>query len=141
MTLEERECHYKEGLCFYCHEKGHSVNVCPRKRKKDNVKKVAEIATDKVRRTDQNDRHETNETMDEGKGVDNEDRTPCNLGTDLECEVIVSVITASSPATPIKVRVHIQEDNTNPPFSETTLAFLDSGAMGNFIHPRLVTRC
>ena len=70
-----------------------------------------------------------------------EDSPSCNPGTDMECEVIVSMITASSPATPIRVRVHIQEDNTTPPFSKTTLAFLDSGAMGNFIHPRFVARC
>ena len=67
-----------------------------------------------------------------------EDRTPCSPGMDSECKVIVSAITASSPSTPIKVRIYIQEDSTTPPFSRSALAFLDSGAMGNFIHPCLV---
>ena len=60
---------------------------------------------------------------------------------DSECEVVVSTLTASSPATPIKVRIYIQEDSTNPAFSGNALAFLDSGAMGNFIHPCFVAQC
>ena len=30
MTPEERERHRKEGLCYYCHEKGHRAIACPK---------------------------------------------------------------------------------------------------------------
>jgi len=58
-----------------------------------------------------------------------------------ECSVIVSTLTASSPTKPFLLEVRIQENPEDPtPFSCTGQAFVDSGAMGNFIHPRLVTK-
>jgi hypothetical protein len=42
MTQEEKDCHIKEGLCFYCHEKGHSALKCPKKNK---TTKVAVMVT------------------------------------------------------------------------------------------------
>ena len=68
MTLEERERHYKEGLCFYCHEKGHSVNACPKKKKKEDTKKVSEIAVDDAEPTVRDREGRTDETKDSAKG-------------------------------------------------------------------------
>ena len=70
MTLEEQECHYREGLCFYCHEKGHSVSTCP-KRKKDNTTKVSEIAMDEAGPTSRNKDGETNGMKGGKKGFGN----------------------------------------------------------------------
>ena len=44
MSQEEQERHQKEGLCFYCHEKGHTAVACPKKKKKDEPRKVAEVS-------------------------------------------------------------------------------------------------
>ena len=56
-------------------------------------------------------------------------------------EVDVHTLTASSPTKPFKIKVHIKEElNSKKSFSTTIPAFIDSGAMGNFIHPRLVKR-
>jgi len=50
--------------------------------------------------------------------------------------MIVSLLTASAPVKPILLLVCIQEEtNTMPPFSAALSTFIDSGAMGNFIHP------
>jgi len=58
-----------------------------------------------------------------------------------ECSVIVSTLTASSPTKPFLLKVRIQENPEDPiPFSCTGQAFVDSSAMGNFVHPRLVTK-
>ena len=63
-------------------------------------------------------------------------QAPINVDTDLECSMNVSSLSASSPTSPILLPVHIQEeDSTVPPFSTTLKAFIDSGVMGNFIHP------
>jgi len=62
-----------------------------------------------------------------------------HVDTDSECSAIVSLLTASSSVKLILLPVHIQEEpNTSPPFSIALSAFIDSGAMGNFIHPRIV---
>ena len=68
MSLEERERHYKEGLCFYCHKKGHSVNTCPKKKKKEDVTKVSEIAADEAEPTGRNKDGGTDEMKGDGKG-------------------------------------------------------------------------
>ena len=60
-----------------------------------------------------------------------------------ECSVLVSTLTASSTTKPFLLPVRIQEDPhaQNPHiFSIHGKAFIDSGAMGNFIHPRLVEK-
>jgi hypothetical protein len=44
MTSEEKDCHIKEGLCFYCHKKGHSALKCPKKNK-GTTTKVAAVVT------------------------------------------------------------------------------------------------
>jgi len=64
-----------------------------------------------------------------------------HVDTDFECSAIISLLTASSSVKPILLPVRIQEEpNTSPPFSITLSAFIDSGAMGNFIHPRIVKK-
>jgi hypothetical protein len=61
------------------------------------------------------------------------------MDKDFECSVLVSTLTASSPTKPFLLPVRIQETPESPhPFSTAGKAFVDSGAMGNFIHPRLV---
>jgi len=59
-----------------------------------------------------------------------------------ECSVVISTLTASDPIKPFLLPVRIQEDplSHHTPFSYQESAFVDSGAMGNFIHPRLVTQ-
>ena len=71
MSLEEWERHYREGLCFYCHEKGHSVNTCPKKKKREDVTKVSEIAADEAEPTGRSKEGGTDETKDDGKGFGN----------------------------------------------------------------------
>jgi hypothetical protein len=44
MTSKEKDHHIKEGLCFYCHEKGHSALKCPKKNKGTPTAKVAVVA-------------------------------------------------------------------------------------------------
>ena len=68
MTLEEWECHYREGLCFYCHEKGHSVSTCPKRKKKDNTTKVSKITTDKAGPMGRNKDGEADGTKGSEKG-------------------------------------------------------------------------
>jgi len=64
-----------------------------------------------------------------------------HVDTDFECSAIVSLLTASSSIKPILLPVCIQEEpNTSPPFSIAVSAFIDSGAMGNFIHLRIVKK-
>jgi len=64
-----------------------------------------------------------------------------HVDIDSECSAIVSLLTASSSVKPILLPVRIQEEpNTSPPFSIAVSAFIDSGAMGNFIHPRIVKK-
>jgi hypothetical protein len=41
MSAEEKACHMKEGLCFYCHEKGHSALKCPKKQRTMQVATVS----------------------------------------------------------------------------------------------------
>ena len=55
-------------------------------------------------------------------------------------DIHVSTLSSSSISKPFEIKVHISEDVTQIPYSTTTKAFIDSGAMGNFIHPRLVKR-
>jgi hypothetical protein len=63
------------------------------------------------------------------------------MDKDFECSVLVSTLTASSPTKPFLLSVCIQETPNPPhPFSTTGKAFVNSGAMGNFIHPCLVTQ-
>ena len=63
------------------------------------------------------------------------------IDMDLECSVIVSPHSASSPTGLILVPVCIQEEQPDSsPFSIPLKAFIDSGAMGNFIHPHVVKR-
>ena len=51
----------------------------------------------------------------------------------------ISALSASSPTKPFKIPVCIREDpNTQKPFSAPLTAFIDSGAMGNFIHPQVI---
>jgi hypothetical protein len=40
MSQEERDCHYKEQLCFTCHKSGHMTKDCP-----DRRARVAEVLT------------------------------------------------------------------------------------------------
>jgi hypothetical protein len=47
MMSEEKDHHIKEGLCFYCHEKGHSALKCPKKNK-GTTTKVAVVVTQEV---------------------------------------------------------------------------------------------
>jgi len=64
-----------------------------------------------------------------------------HVDVDPECSVNVSLLTASSSVKPILLPIRIQEEpNTSPPFSVALSAFIDSGAMGNFIHLRIVKR-
>ena len=66
-------------------------------------------------------------------------QVPKNVDTDTECSVDVSSLSASSPTSPILVPICIQEEAPlSPPFSTNLKVFIDSGAMGNFIHPRIV---
>jgi len=63
-------------------------------------------------------------------------RAPKNVDMDFECSVNVSSLSASSPTSLILIPVHIQEeDSLSTPFSTNLQVFIDSGAMGNFIHP------
>jgi hypothetical protein len=50
MTSEEKDCHIKEGLCFYCHEKGHSALKCPKKNKGTTAKVAAIVTQEEPRR-------------------------------------------------------------------------------------------
>ena len=70
MTLEEWEHHYKEGLCFYCHEKGHSINACLKKKKED-AKKVSKITVDNAKPTARDREGRTDKTKDSMKGFGN----------------------------------------------------------------------
>jgi dUTP pyrophosphatase len=63
----------------------------------------------------------------------------CMEDMDSENELDVSTLTASSPCLPIMIKVHIKEESSGD-VSDQIDAFLDCGAMGNFIHPRLVQR-
>ena len=54
-------------------------------------------------------------------------------------DVNVSTLSASTPTKPFEIRVHIREDSpTQNPKTIPLTAFIDSGAMGNFIHPCVV---
>ena len=55
-------------------------------------------------------------------------------------DVHISTLSSSSISKPFEIKVHISEDVTQIPYSTQTKAFIDSGAMGNFIHPRLIKR-
>ena len=53
----------------------------------------------------------------------------------------LSALSASSPTKPFEITVRIREDSpTQNPVTTPLTAFIDSGAMGNFIHPRVVKR-
>ena len=53
-------------------------------------------------------------------------------------DIHVSTLSSSSLSKPFEIMVHISEDVTQIPYSTKVKAFIDSGAMGNFIHPCLV---
>jgi hypothetical protein len=50
MTSEEKDCHIKEGLYFYCHEKGHSALKCPKKNKGTTTRVAAVVTQEEPRR-------------------------------------------------------------------------------------------
>ena len=53
-------------------------------------------------------------------------------------DIHVSTLSSSSFSKPFEIMVHISEDVTQIPYSTKVKAFIDSGAMGNFIHLCLV---
>ena len=53
-------------------------------------------------------------------------------------DIHVSTLSSSSLSKPFEITVHISEDVTQIPYSAKVKASIDSGVMGNFIHPRLV---
>jgi hypothetical protein len=63
----------------------------------------------------------------------------CMEDMDSENELDVSTLAASNPCLPIMIKVRIQEEPSRD-ISDQIDAFLNCGAMGNFIHPRLVQK-
>src|SRR5882757_8611066 len=55
-------------------------------------------------------------------------------------DINVSHLSTSSPSQPIEILVQIREDSITPSYHTNIMAFIDSGAMGNFIHPQLVKK-
>ena len=54
-----------------------------------------------------------------------------------ECSMIISTLTATTNK-PLTILIHIQEETNKTPFSHPLHAFINSGAMGNFIHPHFI---
>src|SRR6266404_6549910 len=59
------------------------------------------------------------------------------MDTSFECSTIISTLTATTNKPPT-ILVCIQEETNKNPFSHPLHAFIDSGAMGNFIHPHFI---
>ena len=56
-------------------------------------------------------------------------------------DIHVSTLLSSTSTHPFEIKVRIREESpNNSPFSTDLYAFIDSGAMGNFIHPRVIKR-
>ena len=55
-------------------------------------------------------------------------------------DIHVSTLSSMSLSKPFEILVCILEDVTQIPYSANIKAFINSSAMGNFIHPRLVKR-
>ena len=53
-------------------------------------------------------------------------------------DIHVSTLSSASLSKPFEITVHILEDITQIPYSAKVKAFINSGTMGNFIHPCLV---
>ena len=55
-------------------------------------------------------------------------------------DIHISTLSSMSLSKPFEILVCILEDVTQIPYSTNIKAFINSGAMGNFIHPHLIKR-